>query len=114
MEGKENEGLENRYKKIAKLECTVYLYVLGIAAVAVALFVSHQNILTLFLGAFMYFFGALGTRYAYNFRKFGNRWHDTFNRRERDDDEPSDFAIKVTRVAGYVLTLIAICLMMFV
>ena len=64
---------------------TVYLYVLGIAAVAVALFVSHQNILTLFLGAFMYFFGALGTRYAYNIRKFGNRWHDTLNRRERAD-----------------------------
>ena len=60
--------------------------------------------------------GIVIIRFAYSFARFANRRYSRWNRKyptDPEDDEPSDFAVILTKISGYMLLVPQIIILFF-
>lgn len=91
--------------------------ILFLVAVAETVLMILFKPLPLWAILLVFFFALLGIamiRFAHPLAYISNRWHSLWNRKyaREEDDEPSDLAVGMTKIAGYVI-LIMIQIVLF-
>lgn len=86
------------------LQCFVFIALSVAGAVCMALFKPVSAGIAVLVGV-LGVLGALIVRFAYPIALLSNRWYSLWRRRSGTDadDEPSTFAIVVTKLSGYLI-----------
>lgn len=92
--------------KGANIFAIILLVISVVETVVVSIFGAFPWYLML-LSEFAFILGVGLVRFAYEIAYFRNGWHAFWYRNDSDDNEPSEFAVKVTKFSGYLIMIFA-------
>ncbi len=93
--------------KIANM-WTIILILLSVVETAVLAIFGVDDLCL--MGELLFIGGVFVVRFSYRLARFRNTWHSVFYKKSPNegDNEPSEFAIIVTKVIGYIVMFMSI------
>ena len=94
----------------------VILLIVSIAEIVIVAICKPVSAMTIVQAVILMLPSIACIRFAYPLAKWHNYWHTVFHRKNstEGDDEPSDFAVVMTKAGGYSVLILEAILLLFV